>query len=151
MNYEKQILEAYDFLGFKPRGNQVDNISEIVTAFRDDGFSSVTLSAPTGTGKSIIGAVTAEVLHKLESPDLHAGASFLLSPTNILSEQYFKTFQEGRDPLDTRFRMIKGAANFQCAALSTDTEPQTAEMCALRLFQKSGEQSMIDTFCNGCE
>ena len=151
MNYEKQILEAYDFLGFKPRGNQVDNISEIVTAFRDDGFSSVTLSAPTGTGKSIIGAVTAEVLHKLESPDLHAGASFLLSPTNILSEQYFKTFQEGRDPLDTRFRMIKGAANFQCAALSTDIEPQTAEMCALRLFQKSGEQSMIDTFCNGCE
>jgi Rad3-related DNA helicase len=151
MNYEKQILEAYEFLGFQPRGRQVEDIDKILVAFLDEGFTTVTLSAPTGTGKSIIGAVTAEVLHKMESADQFAGASFLLSPTNILSEQYFKTFQEGRDPLDTRFRMIKGAANFNCAALTTAEEVQTAEMCAIRLFQKSGEQSMIDTFCNGCD
>ena len=151
MKFQNEILDAYKFLGFAPRGSQVQNIDQILTAFLDEGFSSVTLSAPTGTGKSIIGAVTAEVLHRIDQPDNHAGASFLLSPTNILSEQYFKTFQEGRDPLDTRFRMIKGASNFNCSALSTDIEPQTAEMCALRLFQKAGEQTMIDTFCNGCE
>lgn len=151
MKYEPQILEAYERLGFKPRGRQVEDINTILTAFLDEGFKTVILSAPTGTGKSIIGAVVADALHKITHPDAHVGASFLLTPTNVLSEQYHKTFQEGRDPNDTRFRMIKGAANFECAALSTPTEPQTAEVCSIRLFQKEQMDSMINTFCNGCE
>jgi len=151
MKYELQILEAYERLGFKPRGRQVEDINTILTAFLDEGFKTVILSAPTGTGKSIIGAVVADTLHMITHPDAHVGASFLLTPTNVLSEQYHKTFQEGRDPNDTRFRMIKGAANFECAALSTPTEPQTAEVCSIRLFQKEQMDSMINTFCNGCE
>jgi Rad3-related DNA helicase len=151
MRYEKQILEAYDRLEFKPRGRQVEDIDTIMTSFLDEGFKTVILSAPTGTGKSIIGAVTAEALHRIRWPDLNANASFLLTPTNILSQQYHDTFQEGRDPNDTRFRMIKGAGNFPCEALSTESEPQTAESCALRLFQKEQMTSMIDTFCNGCD
>ena len=150
MRYEKQIDEAFTFLGFTPRDRQKEDIDQILRTFLDDGFKTVILSAPTGTGKSIIGAVTAEVLHKLKYPDAQAGASFLLSPTNILSEQYHKTFQEGRDPLDTRFRMLKGANNFECSALSTPEEPQTAENCAIRLFTKEGMQSMLDGHCNGC-
>lgn len=151
MKYEPQILEAYERLGFKPRGRQVEDINTILTAFLDEGFKTVILSAPTGTGKSIIGAVVADTLHMITHPDAHVGASFLLTPTNVLSEQYHKTFQEGRDPNDTRFRMIKGAANFECAALSTPAEPQTAEVCSIRLFQKEQMDSMINTFCNGCE
>lgn len=151
MRYEKQIDEAYAFLGFTPRGHQKEDINKILTAFLDEGFQTVILSAPTGTGKSIIGAVVAEVLHKIKQPEANSGASFLLCPTNVLSEQYHKTFQEGRDPNDTRFRMIKGAANFECAALSTPAEPQTAEVCSIRLFQKEQMDSMINTFCNGCE
>jgi Rad3-related DNA helicase len=151
MRYETQILEAYERLGFQPRGRQVEDIDKILTSFLDEGFQTVILSAPTGTGKSIIGAVVAETLHKIRFPDVNAGASFLLTPTNVLSEQYHKTFQEGRDPNDTRFRMIKGAGNFECAALSTPSEPQTAEVCSLRLFQKEQMDSMIDTFCNSCE
>lgn len=151
MRYEQQILEAYDRLGFKPRGRQVQDIDKILTSFLDEGFKTVILSAPTGTGKSIIGAVVAETLHMIKYPDAQAGASFLLTPTNILSQQYHDTFQEGRDPNDVRFRMIKGAGNFECAALSTPAEPQTAEVCSLRLFQKEQMQSMIDSFCNGCD
>ena len=151
MRYEKQIDEAYSFLGFTPRGRQKEDIDEILISFLDEGFQTVILSAPTGTGKSIIGAVVAEVLHRIRYPDAHGGGSFLLCPTNVLSEQYHKTFQEGRDPNDTRFRMIKGAANFECAALSTPAEPQTAEVCSIRLFQKEQMDSMINTFCNGCE
>jgi len=151
MKYEPQILEAYERLGFKPRGRQVEDINTILLAFLDEGFKTVILSAPTGTGKSIIGAVVADTLHKIVHPDAHVGASFLLTPTNVLSEQYHKTFQEGRDPNDTRFRMIKGAANFECDALSTPAEPQTAEVCSIRLFQKEQMDSMINTFCNGCE
>lgn len=151
MRYEKQILEAYDRLEFKPRGRQVEDIDKILTSFLDEGFQTVVLSAPTGTGKSIIGAVVAETLHKLKYPDAHAGASFLLTPTNVLSEQYHKTFQEGRDPLDTRFRMLKGAGNYECSALSTPEEPQTAENCAQRLFIKEQMQGTLDEHCNGCE
>lgn len=151
MKYEQQILEAYERLDFKPRGRQVEDINLIISSFLDEGFKTIILSAPTGTGKSIIGAVVAEVLHKITHPDAHPGASFLLTPTNVLSEQYHKTFQEGRDPNDVRFRMIKGAGNFECAALSTDIEPQTAEVCSIRLFTKEGLDSMVNTFCNGCE
>jgi Rad3-related DNA helicase len=151
MKYEKQIIEAYDAVGYKPRGRQVQDINTILTSFLDEGHKTVILSAPTGTGKSIIGAVVAEALHRLHHPDAHVGASFLLTPTNVLSEQYHRTFQEGRDPLDTRFRMFKGAGNFECAALSTPSEVQTAEVCALRLFQKEGMDEQIKIFCDGCD
>lgn len=151
MKYETQILAAYEALDFKPRGNQVRDIDLILRTFLDDGVQTIVLSAPTGTGKSIIGAVTAEAIQLIKYPDAHAGASFLLTPTNVLAEQYHKTFQEGRSPLDTRFRTIKGASNFACEALSTPEEPQTAESCAIRIFQKEGMTSMIDTFCNGCD
>lgn len=151
MKYEPQILEAYERLGFQPRGRQVEDINTIVSTFLDEGFKTVVLSAPTGTGKSIIGAVVAEVLHTIKYPDANAGASFLLTPTNVLSEQYHKTFQEGRDPLDTRFRMLKGAGNYECSALSTPEESQTAENCAIRLFTREGMQEMIDNHCNACE
>jgi len=151
MKYEQQILEAYTALGFSPRGRQVQDIDLILTGFLDEGFKTQILSAPTGTGKSIIGAVTAEVLHKIKNPDQNAGGSFLLTPTIVLQEQYHKTFQAGRDPLDTRFRMLKGAGNFNCDALSTPAEPQTAEHCAIRLFQKEQMLSVISESCDGCD
>lgn len=151
MKYEQQILEAYTALGFSPRGRQVQDIDTILQSFLDEGFKTVILSAPTGTGKSLIGAVTAEVLHKIKNPDQNAGGSFLLTPTIVLQEQYHKTFQAGRDPLDTRFRMLKGAGNFTCDALSTPTEPQTAEHCAIRLFQKEQMLSVISESCDGCD
>lgn len=150
MRYEQQIHEGYARLDFKPRGRQVEDIDTILTAFLDEGFKTVVLSAPTGTGKSIIGAVTAEVLHKIRHPELNAGASFLLTPTNILSDQYHATFQAGRDPLDTRFRTLKGAGNFECSALSTPSEPQTAENCAIRVFTKEEMHDVISQHCDSC-
>lgn len=150
MRYEKQILEAYTRLGFQPRGRQVQDIDQILRAFLDDGFKTVVLSAPTGTGKSIIGAVTSEVLHQIKYPDAVGGASFMLTPTIVLQEQYQRSFASD-DPFDNRFRLIKGAGNFACSALSTDTEPQTAESCALRLFNKEGMHNIIDAHCNQCE
>jgi ATP-dependent DNA helicase DinG len=149
MRYEKQILEAYDRLGFKPRGRQVEDIDKVMTSFLDEGFKTVVLSAPTGTGKSIIGAVTAEAIHQIRHPDSVAGASFLLTPTIVLQEQYQKSFAKD-DPFDTTFRLIKGAGNFTCEALSTPSEPQTAESCAIRLFQKEGLQAIIQQHCDGC-
>ena len=151
MKYKNQIEEAFRRLDFVPRGNQLNDIDLVLRGFLDEGFTTQILSAPTGTGKSIIGAVTAEVLHTLRFPEVNHGASFLLTPTNILSQQYHDTFQKGRDPEDVRFRMLKGANNFHCSALSTPEEPQTAEHCAIRIFQREQMQTMIDVHCNQCE
>ncbi len=149
MRYEQQILEAFKRLGFEPRGRQVEDIDKIMRAFLDDGFKTVVLSAPTGTGKSIIGAVVAEAIHAIKHPDMQAGASFLLTPTIVLQEQYQKSFASP-DPLDTKFRLIKGAGNFECSALSTPTEQQTAESCAVRIFQKESMFSVIQEHCDSC-
>jgi ATP-dependent DNA helicase DinG len=149
MRYEVQINEAFTRLGFSPRGRQVEDIDKVMTAFLDEGFKTVVLSAPTGTGKSIIGAVVAEAIHQIRHPESTAGASFLLTPTIVLQEQYQKSFAKD-DPFDTTFRLIKGAGNFTCEALSTPSEPQTAESCAIRLFQKEGLTAMIQQHCDGC-
>lgn len=151
MRYEKQILEAYGRLGFIPRDNQVASIDEVVTAFLDEKMQNVILSAPTGTGKSIIGAVVADVVHTIKYPGSRKNASFLLTATNVLAAQYYETFFDEEDPWDDTFVMVKGAGNYECSALSTPEEPQTAENCAIRLFQKSGMDDVIAKNCNQCE
>jgi Rad3-related DNA helicase len=151
MSYTPQILEAFDKFGFKPRDRQVEHIQRIVGAFLDDGMRHVILSAPTGTGKSIIGVVTAEVVHSIKNPHQPANAGFLLTATNALGQQYHDSFSNKDDPRDTTFRFIKGAGNYACSALTTDDEPQTAENCSLRLFQKTGMDQLIAEHCNRCE
>ena len=151
MSYIPKIEEAYDRLGFKPRDNQLEHCNRIVGAMLDDNARHVILSAPTGTGKSIIGAVVADTVHQIKSPHQSANASFLLTATNVLGQQYFDSFSNPKDPLDTTFRFIKGATNYNCSALSTDEEPQTAENCSIRLFQKTGMDQMIAEHCNKCE
>lgn len=148
IKYEAQIHAAYKRVGFTPRDKQVEQINEIVVAFIDDNIKNVILSAPTGTGKSIIGVVVSEVVQELKFPGRKEGASFLLTATNALSEQYFESFADGHDP---NFLMLKGASNYECHALSTPSEYQTADVCAIRLFQKGGMDDIIERHCNHCE
>lgn len=147
MKYETEINAAYSRLGFMPRGNQVSNINDIVVAFNDDKIKNVVLSAPTGTGKSIIGAVVAEVMHALRHPGMNKNASFLLTATNVLAHQYHESF--GDLEVDD-FHIIKGASNYACSALSTPDEEQTAESCAIRIFEKSGMEETVNQHCNLC-
>lgn len=150
MKYESQIKKAFDKLKFTPRPGQEHTINDLLVSYLDEGFKTIILSAPTGVGKSIIAAVTAEALHSIVNPHEEQGASFLLSPTNILSDQYFDTFMKGRDPWDNLFRVVKGAANYECAALSTPSEVVTAEDCTVRIFQKTGSPA-FDQYCGSCE
>ncbi len=151
MSYTTKILEAFDKVGFAPRGNQLEQVEEIVKAFLDENMKTVILSAPTGVGKSIIGAVVAEVVHSIKHPEITANASFLISATNLLLDQYFETFGNPDDPNDITFRFIKGANNYECTALSTEEEPQTAENCSVIMFKKSGMDAIIDEHCKECE
>ena len=151
MRYEAQIQEAFSRLGFSPRDNQVDAINTICVEFLDNKIKNLVLSAPTGTGKSIIAVVAAEVVHKIKHPDNNSGASFLLTATNVLSAQYHDTFVDTEAPEDNVFHVIKGAANYECRALSTPEEPQNAESCSIVMFQKQAMDTIIQTYCNECE
>ena len=151
MRYETQILEAFKRIGFSPRDNQVESIDKILIAFLDEKFKNVILSAPTGTGKSIIGAVVSEVIHEIKHPGEKPGASFLLTATNVLAHQYHDTFVDDEAPEDNIFHIIKGAANYGCAALSTPEEPQNAESCSVVMFQKQAMDTIIQSYCNECE
>lgn len=150
MKYEQQILAAFGRLGFQPRDNQVDHVNQIAVAFLDNGAKNVILSAPTGTGKSIIGAVAAEVVHTIKRPESAALASFMLTTTNVLAQQYVDTFTRD-ERSHPAFKIIKGARNYECEALSTAQEPQNAESCAITLFMKTGMTAMVDGPCSGCE
>ena len=151
MKYKEQILQAYARLAFTPRDNQVEAINDIITSFLDEGVKNVTLSAPTGTGKSIIGAVCAEVLHQIKYPDIHKNASFLLTGQNVLAQQYADTFADQNNPHSANFVIVKGANNYECGALSTASEIQTGETCTITMFQKTGMTNLIDQYCNSCE
>ena len=151
MRYEKQILEAYERLKFKPRDSQVEYIDQICVAFLDEKVRNVILSAPTGTGKSIIGAIVGEVVHSIKYPTSKENATFLLTATNVLAQQYVDTFADPDHKWDATFHIIKGASNYECPALSTPSEPATAEACAIQLFRKTGMQDMMDRYCGGCE
>jgi ATP-dependent DNA helicase DinG len=151
MKYEQQILEAYKTLSMSPRENQVQYINDVIVAFIDDKKPYVVLNAPTGTGKSIIGAVIASVLNMNNPPEEdNKLASLILMHNNALTKQYYQTFSKfGKD----QYLQIKGANNYKCEALSTDDGDGriNAENCAVQKFRKEGLDELTNKYCNRCE
>jgi|694.fasta_scaffold14288_9 ATP-dependent DNA helicase DinG len=159
LKYEQAILDSFKKLGKTPRGHQLADIHYILEAYLDRGKTKVILSAPTGSGKSIIGAVVADVLHALSTDKNHHGhhiddvvereGSFILVGTNILATQYADTFENVRD-----FLQVKGANNYECRALSTFTDPVFADSCCESDMKKSKQADllqMVDKYCGKCE
>lgn len=147
MKYEQQILESFKNLDMTPRENQVFYINEVISAFIDKKKPFVVLNAPTGTGKSIIGAVIADVINVLKQSKL---ASLILMHNNALTKQYYQTFSKfGKN----RFLQLKGANNYECGALSTDGQDGliTAENCAIQKFRKEKLDEITNKYCNKCE
>lgn len=148
MNFEQEILAGFQRLGKKPRGDQVKYIDQVLSAYLIDGKTNVVLSAPTGAGKSIIGAIVADVLHEImDIPERLA--SFILVGTNMLATQYQETFDGIRD-----FIQVKGASNYECEALSTTFVPETADNCCrsdMKRSKKPELEALVDKFCGKCE
>jgi Rad3-related DNA helicase len=124
MKYEKLARSAFDKIGYQPRENQVEAVNNVLIEYLDNKKKIVILCAPTGTGKSVIGATIAEALQKFLYPAEDKKASVILMHTNILTDQYFNSFNE----LD-EFLLVKGASNYDCE-INADPEA-TAETCAL--------------------
>lgn len=152
MKYEAAITDAFRRLNFSPRPGQAEAVQQVLEAFVDEGMTNVVLCAPTGTGKSIIGAACAEALTTVRGkPESMVKSSVLLTATNVLAKQYHNTF----DALEKtgKFIMIKGAGNYECSALSTPEEEATGETCAFfTMTQHRGEfEDVIQKHCNSCE
>jgi ATP-dependent DNA helicase DinG len=152
MKYEEQINNAFELLGFIPREGQREAVDKILTVFLDDKMQNCIISAPTGTGKSLIGAATAEALSLIRNsnPNIIKSSISLVS-TNTLATQYSATFAGLEDA--GKFVMIKGAGNYSCSALSTGTEQQTADACAwyTMINSKSEFADVINNHCSTCE
>lgn len=152
MKYETQIDAAFERLKFKPRAGQREAVDQILTAFIDEKITNVILNASTGTGKSIIGAVTAEALTSVKGGyDLATKSSISLTATNVLAKQYDDTFKELAK--EKKYIMIKGANNYDCSALHQPGQPETAEACAWYTMVQSGSEfdHVINEHCNKCE
>lgn len=134
MKYESQILNAYDKLGFSPRGSQVKTINEILHHFLDEKRSTVVLNADTGTGKSIIGAVVANVLFVLGDTENgeYCKKAFVVVHNNNLVDQY-------KESLNDSIFVVKGARNYPCKLLKL-----TADKCITR-----GNPDLFAE-CNAC-
>lgn len=145
--FEKEIQEAGDRLGFKPRDNQPEAIDSILRAFIVDEKRDVVIAAPTGSGKSIIAAIVAEALPGLIAEYLPNLApvpqtvSQILMGTNVLVHQYWDTFDGHEDVL-----LLKGAANYDCAVFDA-----TAEACAFSVMKDDPELTDLTAKCHRCE
>lgn len=154
----EMIDQAFKNLGFSPFPGQKETVEEILNAYLHEGYTSVVLSAPTGTGKSIIGAVAAEVLALLteegQQESLITRASISCTATNVLAKQYEGTFSQIRQQDSKAHIMIKGANNYECSALSDGTSLENAESCAYytMIRHQSEFGGIIAEHCDsGCE
>jgi Rad3-related DNA helicase len=152
MKYETQIQEAFDRLGFTPRTGQMDAVNQMLIAFVDEKMQNVILNASTGTGKSIIGAVTAEALTLLKGGSKEGPKSSIsITASNVLAKQYNSTFEKLSG--GSKYLMIKGASNYNCSALSQIHAPENAESCAWFTMVKAGSEfdQVVREHCNKCE
>jgi len=142
MNRTNQINEAFKKLRFEPRNNQVDIVNRIIHEFVDQNKRNVILCADTGIGKSIIAAVTAEVLSTEIPSDAKKG--IYVSSTNSLVDQYANTFKD--EPISDWHR-IKGASNYPCVYFREKGNLQsTGEDCVIKDITEQERQK----FCSNC-
>jgi Rad3-related DNA helicase len=137
-DYSNNILQAFSRIRYLPRDNQVSDINLIVNAFIDEKFDNVVLSAPTGLGKSIIGAVVAEVCAGISHTDKKA--SIILMHNNILVNQYHGSFSDHEG-----FSNLKGVNNYTCAKLPSLPNQESSAADCVKDFV--GENPT----CNACE
>lgn len=148
--YHDQILKAFEFFNLKPRDNQLDVVEQVLVSFLQNKKQFVVLNAPTGIGKSIIGAVVARCIEQLgvikDDDDVSSKPALFLVGTNTLTTQYADSFKGNRD-----FMLAKGASNYQCSLMSEkDHRYHDAESCASSMYKKLVPK-LYEKHCDQCE
>lgn len=153
MNFKDLIDEAYGEMGLIPINGQDIAVDRILTEFFINNKKTVILSADTGTGKSIIGAVIAKVFKnkfasEFEGEDAEILPSMIVVHSNSLVKQYGKTFENFDSD---EFHQIIGANNYKCefaAAMSLEHDKKfTGEDCVKSKADKAEQEK----YCNHCE
>lgn len=141
IKYENEILKSFTNLGFKPRDTQIECINQILLEFIDNKKENIILSAPTGSGKSIIGIIVTEVLSVLNN-DTNLLKSTIGMHQNVLAEQYANTFKNNKNIIQ-----IKGAKNYDCSIMD-----DTAEHCIFSQLDnmENGEELKM-SHCYSCK
>ncbi len=144
------INRAFGILGFTPRDNQAKTCLEIIQSFYDEDYQYVVLNAPTGSGKSIIGAVVSLAMSDLDSDtvsdDYHNLSSISLMHQNILIHQYDETFE------GTSHKVLLGSENYGCGVLSSmNKENPTADHCVRNVVAKTQKTDLLQICNNECE
>ncbi len=135
VRYEDVILRSFNKFDLKPRDNQLTLINDILEAYTIDDKKHVVLSAPTGTGKSIIAVIVAECMGEIQRRN--RAHSYILMHTNALAEQYHETFSQYGE----KFAVVMGANNYGCAVLK-----DTADNCIYS--ELKGPKKML---CDKCD
>jgi ATP-dependent DNA helicase DinG len=142
---KKQIEKSFAKLKFVPRGNQESIVYDVLDSFLNKEKTNVVLGAPTGVGKSIIGAVVSDALNAFtpEDPDL---SSIISMGTNVLAHQYYDSFSSLEN---YQVFQIKGASNYSCNYMENQIMPlsKTAEDC----LKSKLHPLEVDNYCRGCE
>lgn len=87
------------------RPQQLHALREIIKATFEDNAKVIVLSAPTGSGKSIIAKVFARIMYEIRRQ-----TSNIMTPNRELQKQY------GRDLEDDNFcKVVMGSANYRCS------------------------------------
>lgn len=151
LKYAIHIDEAFDRLKFTPRIGQREAVNAILTECIDNKKRNIILCAPTGTGKSIIGAASAEALTLAKGGSaLTPKSSISVVSTNVLAKQYGETF--GELEKEKKYIMLKGAANYPCSVLTTPEEEVQADSCAwFNMVSNSEFADTVKQHCDSCE
>lgn len=152
MNFKEEIDAAYKEMNLIPINGQDWAVDRVLTEFFINGKKNCILSADTGTGKSIIGAVVAKVFKNRFAEELAVDddiqPSMIVVHSNSLVKQYGETFKNfGSD----EFHQIIGAGNYKCelaAAMSLEKDKKfTGEDCVKSKADKAEQEK----YCNDCE
>jgi Rad3-related DNA helicase len=108
---ERINVEGFD--GFRPnpetgqmlRPQQVVAIRQILHLMYHENIKYISLTAPTGSGKSIIGAVLAKIVYELEG-----GKTNLTTSSRALQKQYGNSLK-----VDEDFKVVMGTTNYKCS------------------------------------
>ncbi len=142
---ETQIAASFKKLGYDPQGNQSEIVLKVIDSFLNKDNRNVVLGAPTGVGKSIIGAVISETLAAF-TPDDEDLSSIITMGTNSLALQYANSFTKLGE---YEYFQIKGAANYPCRFM--ETQSNAASTSAEECVRKKLLPVEIDKYCGNCE
>lgn len=140
------VAEAFKKLKYKPRGNQSDIVFDVVKTFLIDGKKNIVLGAPTGIGKSILGAVISETMDVLTGYVEETLPTIIAMGQNSLAYQYAESFT---DLGDYEYFQAKGAANYPCFYMKS--QPSALSTTAEECVKSNLHETECAKYCGGCE